>query len=499
MKLGVLLHAAGVTAPAGGDPDIAAITADSRCVEDGALFVAIPGSERDGHDYVDEAIARGAVAVVAERPVDAPGAVVLQVRAARIALAQLAAAWHGHPAGRMPLVGITGTVGKTSVLGLMSAILRQAGIRAGTIGSLGVNIAGEQQPPGTHTSPDALLLHAQLAQLAEAGCDVGAMEVTSHALVQDRVYGVCFHLGVLTNLIPLEHADFHGSFRSYVEAKSRFFQHLHACAPLIYNADDRVVRRLVHGRATIPVGCGTARTALVRLEPETVTAAGTRLTLNVRRSLPRPDGGTLSPFCLPLDLRLLGRSSISNAGLAATAALCLGAAPDDVRAALAQFPPPRRRMQIVHDGAFLVVDDTVGHPDSISAVFEVAQQIAPRAIHVAYAIRGKRGAHINRQNGAALAVWARQLPVRTLVVTRSTDMADARNEASDAEYAAFIEALDAGGVACETTSALGDAVHAVLERAGAGDLVLLLGAQGMDRGQEITRDWLAARGTAAEQ
>ena len=497
MKLGALLQAAGVTASVGGDPDIAAITADSRRIEPGALFVAIPGSERDGHDYVDEAIARGAVAVVAERPVPAPGAVMLQVTDARVALAQLAAAWHGHPGRRMSLVGITGTVGKTSVLGLLSAILRQSGIRAGTIGSLGVNIAGEQQPPGTHTSPDALLLHAQLAQLADAGCDVGAMEVTSHALVQERVHGVCYHLGVLTNLIPLEHADFHGSFRSYVEAKSRFFQHLHECAPLIYNADDRVVRRLVHGRATIPVGCGTARTALVRLKPDTVTAAGTRLTLDVRRPLPRPDGGTLAPFRMPLELRLLGRSNISNAGLAATAALCLGAAPDDVRAALAQFPPPRRRMQIVHEGAFLVLDDTVGHPDSISAVFEVAQQIAPRALHVAYAIRGKRGARINRQNGAALAVWARQLPVRTLVVTRSAGAADARNEVSDAEHAAFLEALDAGGVACETTSALDDAVHAVLERAGAGDLVLLLGAQGMDRGQEITRDWLAARGTAA--
>lgn len=499
MKLRALLHAAGVTVSAGGDPDIAAIAADSRRVERGALFVAIHGSERDGHDYVDEAIVRGAVAIVAERPVNAPGAIVLQVRNARVTLAQLAAAWHGHPALRMPLVGITGTVGKTSVLGLMSAILGRSGIRAGTIGSLGVNIGGEQRPPGAHTSPDALLLHAQLAQLAAAGCDVGAMEVTSHALVQERVHGVCFHLGVLTNLIPLEHADFHGSFRNYVEAKSRFFQHLHECAPLIYNADDRVVRRLVHGRATIPVGCGTARSALVRLEPETVTAAGTRLTLNVRRPLPRPDGGTVPPFCLPLELRLLGRSNISNAGLAAAAALCLGAAPDDVRAALAQFPPPRRRMQIVHDGAFLVLDDTVGHPDSISAVFEVAQQIAPRAIHVAYAIRGKRGARINRQNGAALAVWARQLPVRSLVVTRSADVADARNQVGDAEHAAFVEALDAGGVAFETAAALDDAVHAVLERAGAGDLVLLLGAQGMDRGHEIMRDWLAARGTAAEQ
>lgn len=494
MKLLSLLRAAKLETSASGDAQIRAITADSCVVEPGTLFVAVRGTARDGHDYIDDALARGAVAVVAERAMDTAQVPVVRVDNTRHALAALASAWHGHPATRIPLVGITGTVGKTSVLGLLAAILEHAGIRTGTVGSLGLRLAGRTEQPSLHTSPDALMLHAQLARIVEAQCDIAAMEVTSHALVQERVHSLCFHLGILTNLMPLEHADYHGSFRSYVAAKARFFAHLHECAPLIYNADDRVVRRLVRGHDVTAVGCGMGRTAVVRLEPESITATGTRLMLNVRRPLPRPDGGMLSPFCLPLELRLLGRPNVANAGLAAAGALCLGAAPDDVGAALAAFAPPRRRMEVVHDQGFLVLDDTVGHPDSVSAVFEVAERIAPRRVHLAYALRGQRGPRINRQNAEALAVWAQRLPPTTFFITRSTGDTDARNRVSDEEHAAFTAALDAHGVRYEERDQLRDAVHAALEHAGDGDLVLLLGAQGMDRGQDVAREWLAGHG-----
>jgi UDP-N-acetylmuramoyl-L-alanyl-D-glutamate--2,6-diaminopimelate ligase len=152
-------------------------------------------------------------------------------------------------------------------------------------------------------------------------------------------------------------------------------------------------------------------------------------------------------------------------------------------------------MQIVHDGAFRVLDDTVGHPDSVTALFEVVAALPARRLHAAFAVRGQRGPRINRQVARALGIWAEKHPLETLVVTRSDDAADARNRVTSREHDAFVEALRDAGVAFEERATLAEAVPAVLERAGPGDLVLLLGAQGMDAGDLLARGWLEAHGT----
>lgn len=504
--LGDLLTSAGVStdaAPASearSGPDartpVTGITARSGDVGEGHLFVAIRGTRTDGHAFLDEAIRRGASAVLVEDPGASPRAdvVVLRTDDTRRAFARLAAAWHGHPARGLSLVGITGTVGKTSVLAMLEAILLEAGREVATIGSLGLRIRGGTREESSYTAPDPLMLHGQLARAVEAGCDEVMMEVTSHALVQQRMADLHFELGLLTNLIPLEHQDYHGSFRNYVEAKRLFFDHLPEGAPLVFGADSRPLPRLVRDVRVEPVGCGTSRTAVVRVEPEALEAEGSRMTLNVRRPLPRVGGGEVAPLRLPLELRLLGRPNLVNAGLAATAALCLGADADAVAGALAAFPPPRRRMQIVHRGRFLVLDDTVGHPDSISAVFEVAERLAPDRLHVAFAVRGQRGRRINRQSARALAIWAGRIEPDTLIVTRSQETADELNRVEDAEHEAFCQPLRDEAVPFTEEDRLDLAVQAVLEAAGEGDLVLLLGAQGMDRGQEIAERWLREQG-----
>ena len=470
---------------------IGSITTASDDVVPGALFVALKGTRVDGHRFVEEAVARGAVAVVVEEDGGDPGVPVVRVPDTHRALAHLAAEWHGRPADRLTLAGITGTVGKTSTLAVLEAILAASHEHVGTIGSLGVKVDGE--PIGRHgyTAPDPLLLHAELARLVEEGCRVVAMEVTSHALVQERVAGLVYALGIFTTLLPLEHAEYHGTFRDYVRAKARFFDHLAPDAPVVYNADDRAVARLVRDRPVLPVGCGTRRTAVVRIEPESVTAEGTRLTLNVRRPLPCVGGGEVAPVRIPLEMRLLGRSNLSNAALAATPALLLGARTDTGRTVLAGLEPARRRMEVLYRGRFLVIDDTVGHPDSVSALFEVVEKLRPRRVHAAFAVRGQRGGRINRQNGLALATWAAKLPLGSLVLTRSADATDERNRVEDNEYHSFVRPLRDAGIEYGERERLEEAVPEALAAAGEGDIVLLLGAQGMDRGMEIARGWLA--------
>jgi UDP-N-acetylmuramoyl-L-alanyl-D-glutamate--2,6-diaminopimelate ligase len=476
------------------DTRVSSITTRSEEVVPGALFVALRGTRVDGHAFVDEAARRGAAAAVVEEDGADPGIPVFRVPDTRLALAALAAEWHGRPAERLSLVGITGTVGKTSTLAVLEALLAAAGVRVGTIGSLGVKVDGEPIERHGYTAPDPLLLHGEMARLVEEGCRLVAMEVTSHALVQERVAGLRYGLGIFTNLLPLEHAEYHGTFADYVRAKVRFFDHLEPGAPVVHNADDRAVRRVVRERPVTPVACGTARTATVRVEPESVSASGTKLVLNVRRPFPRMGGGEVAPVRIPVEMRLLGRSNLSNAALAATAALALGVGPDTVREVLAGLTPPRRRLEMLHRGRFLVIDDTVGHPDSVSALFEVVGRLEPRRIQVAFAVRGQRGPRINGHVGKALAIWAEQLPLGTLVLTRSAEAADERNRVEEREYAAFVRPLRAAGIPFTERERLDEAVPAALEAAEEGDIVLLLGAQGMDRGAEIARGWLGERG-----
>lgn len=496
IPLHALLRDAGIQAHAElADPAIHGISVDSRTTGPGMLFVAIPGTAQDGHEFIGDALARGAAAIIAERaPAGTPPVPFVRVDSARLAIALLAAAWYGHPARALRLIGITGTVGKTSVLSMLEAMVVGAGRRAGTIGSLGLRIAGETVEQSSYTVPDPLMLHRQLAAVLDGGCELAAMEVTSHALVQQRVGGLRYDTGVFTNLIPLEHAEFHPNFRAYVAAKARFFDHVAPDAPVIYNADDRAVRRLVRERAAAPIGCGTMRTADVRVRTAATSPEGTRLSLEVRAPLPRMDGERVATGVVPLELRIIGRSNVANAALAATTALVLGVDPAVIRRALAALPPARRRMEVVHRGAILVIDDTVGHPDSVSAVCEAVASLTPRRVHVAWAVRGQRGRRINRYNAEAFAIWAPRLPLGRVVVTRSDDTVDDRNRVTDGEYRAFIGPLERRGVAFESEPTLEHAIGRVLGAAAQGDLVLLLGAQGMDRGRDFARSWLEQNG-----
>jgi UDP-N-acetylmuramoyl-L-alanyl-D-glutamate--2,6-diaminopimelate ligase len=493
--LGDLIAAIGGAAAAL-DPRLAerhvrAIAHHSAAVEPGSIFVAIPGAAVDGHRFAADAVARGAVAIVAEKVLGGDISVpVIRVPDARRALAELAAAWYGEPAAALSLVGITGTVGKTSVLSMLEAIMTRADRPIGTIGSLGIGIGGAQVETG-FTAPDAPTLHRALAHIHRAGLAIAAMEVTSHALMQRRVETLAFDLGVFMNLVPFEHVDYHRTFRGYVDAKTRFFEHLKPAAPLIYNVDDRAVRGVVRGRGFQGIPCGRARAACVRCESIEQSADRTTLALNVRRPLPRLAGGRVEPLRIPVELRLLGRTNQLNAALAATAALCMGAAPDAVVDALRVFPAPRRRMQLHRLGGALILDDTVGHPESLNAVFEVVPCLQPAALHVVFGIRGSRGRRINRRLGEALGIWAGQLAPASLVVTTCADVADERNRVRPAERAAFIDALRKG----DTTFVEEAACRAAVERAAGevrpGDLLLLLGAQGMDRAAEFARAVLA--------
>lgn len=219
--------------------EISDVCFDSRQAKKGSLFVAVKGTVTDGHKYISQVFEQGCRCVVCERmPQSYPGdAVVVVVRDSSKALGEIASAFYGHPARQLKLVGVTGTNGKTTIATLLYKMVAALGYKAGLFSTV-ANYIGDEQIPATHTTPDAVTLNKMMAEMVEAGCDYCFMEVSSHALHQNRVAGLTFAGALFTN-ITHDHLDYHKTFKAYIEAKKAFFDHLDKKAFCLVNADDK--------------------------------------------------------------------------------------------------------------------------------------------------------------------------------------------------------------------------------------------------------------------
>src|SRR5437868_11593532 len=230
------------------DREVESIAYDSRRVQRNGLFVASRGEKSDGHQFLEQAIEKGASVIVAEREISSPRATCLLVDHTRPALADLATAFYGAPDRKLKMAAVTGTNGKTTTTFLIKHICEKAGLRSGLIGTVQYEI-GERVIPATRTTPEALDVHELLAKMVNAGCRVAAMEVSSHALAQERTRGIEWDVAVFTNLTQ-DHLDFHGTMENYFEAKAKLFAQLpqqqKKKKPIaIINVDDRYGRQLL--------------------------------------------------------------------------------------------------------------------------------------------------------------------------------------------------------------------------------------------------------------
>ncbi|MFK7932389.1 MAG: UDP-N-acetylmuramoyl-L-alanyl-D-glutamate--2,6-diaminopimelate ligase [Saprospiraceae bacterium] len=215
------------------------ITFDSRQVQTDDVFVAIIGTQVDGHQYIDTAITKGARTIVCEvLPADFSDKVTyLQVTNSAETMGQMAANFYGHPSKELQLIGVTGTNGKTTTVTLLHELFTDLGYKVGLLSTI-ENKIGREVLPSTHTTPDSVAINAALAEMVAAGCSYAFMEVSSHAVHQRRIAGLAFAGGVFTN-ITHDHLDYHKTFKAYIEAKKQFFDDLPKTAFALSNLDDR--------------------------------------------------------------------------------------------------------------------------------------------------------------------------------------------------------------------------------------------------------------------
>ncbi len=418
----------------------------------------------------------------------------------RRAVARAVAAYHGYPARALRLVGVTGTMGKTSTCVLLEAVLAAAGVRVGGIGSIGVRVGPPRTaappPPHTLTTPNAPQLQAALRELAAAGVGTAVLEVTTHGIHEERVAGLELACGVFTNLLPGEHLDYHPSVEHYMQTKLRFLDMLARDAPLVVGATNRRVLERAASRPVVSVALEGTPDASVALQSVRHHLRGTSFLLQVRRELTGAGGQRVSPVEIPIDLHLFGHHQVANATFAGTAALLLGAPPEALRRAFAEPPPLRRRLEVVWGGRPLVLDDLGMSPEGLRSTIESMRPLVGAGLRIVFGFRGSRGAAINRSLATTLGEiviqTSREAPVLLVVTAPSNKGAGAGNWVTDEERAAGISELERTGVPFTYEPDLEAAVRRVLDGCGPDELVLLLGAS-MNQASGIARAILTER------
>jgi len=347
-----------------GSVRVRAIVLDSRQATAGSLFLAMLGTRADGRQFAADAMQRGSVAVLATRPVEALDVPQIIVPDVRRALAEIALAWYGAPERDMVLIGVTGTNGKTTTVELVATMSRAAGHAGATLGTLGATVDGEEVPfPVTRpTTPEAHELRQMLALVHERGATLVAMEVSSHALVLDRAWGLRFDGAVFTNLTE-DHLDFHGTLEDYFRAKARLFEGLGRNAVAAINVGDPYGRRLVDMTRARTITYGWSAAADVRPR-EAVNVPSIRGTVETPAGL------------VELAMPLVGRFNVENALAAVAIGIGLGMEPDQIAAGLAAASPVPGRLEPVSIGQdFTVVVDYAHTPDALENVLGAAREM----------------------------------------------------------------------------------------------------------------------------
>jgi UDP-N-acetylmuramoyl-L-alanyl-D-glutamate--2,6-diaminopimelate ligase len=386
MKLSQLVSGlAAVSGDLGKDPEVFGVRHDSRQVAAGDLFVTWKGEHRDGVEFAGEAIGRGAVAVLADRERPAgldPAVPWLVVAAPRSRLAELGAALYGHPDRAMRLIGVTGTNGKSTTVELVAAMLDASGVRCGRIGTLGARFPGLDTAAIERTSPEASDTYRLLAGMQTLGAGAAAIEVSSHALVQGRVGGLAFDVGVFTNLTR-DHLDFHADLEDYFAAKARLFDQLKPTGRAVICADDPFGRRLLDRLPRVLSYGGTAAADAPRPD---VSATRADFDPEGMRGEIRTPRGALA-FHSPL----LGRYNLDNILAAVAVGEALELPPAAVAAGLAATRPLPGRMEPVRAGqSFPVLIDYAHTSAALEAAIRSLRDLAGRKVVVVFGCGGDR-------------------------------------------------------------------------------------------------------------
>ena len=442
----------------GPDIDVVALAYDNRAVVPGTLFFCVPGFTRDGHDFAPDAVARGAAALVVQRPLGL-GVPELLVDDVRAAMARAAARMYGDPTAELPVVGITGTSGKTTTTHLLRQLVEAAGRPCGLLGGVTAVIGGEERA-AVRTTPEAIDLQATFRAMLDAGDRACAMEVSSHALELRRADGIHFAAAAFTNLSQ-DHLDFHPDMESYFAAKLRLFREFDVGRSIVV-VDDDWGRRLA-AELEEPVTVSLER-------PADWTVAGHCSGLGGNAFTVRSPVGEAA-----VELSLRGRFNAANALVAMAAGDALGLELGQMAEALRQVVPVPGRVQAVDEGqGFALLVDYAHKPGALEKVLAAARELATGRVIVVFGAGGDR----DRAKRPLMGEIAARLADRVIVTSDNP-----RSEPPDAIIDEILGGVAEGAFHVERETDRRAAIARAVELADPGDVVVIAG-KGHEQGQE---------------
>src|SRR5437868_82902 len=434
----------------GGDVEISSLAYDNRQVAPGTLFFCVRGFTRDGHEFAPDAVARGAAALVVERPLGL-GVPEVVVESVRVAMAPAAARFHGDPTAELDVVGITGTNGKTTTAFLVRALLEAAGRQCGLLGTVTSFVGGVERPV-ERTTAEAIDLQRDFRAMLDGGDVACAMEVSSHALRLGRADGIRFAAAIFTNLTQ-DHLDFHPTMEDYYLAKRALFDA--GPAAVVVNVDDAYGRRLADEMSGVdrpPLTFAIDREASYRATDLESGFSGSTFTALT------PEGP------IALSTPLPGRFNVQNVLGAVAAVRALGVPLETIAAALPHAGRVPGRFEPVDEGqAFAVLIDYAHTPDSLENVLSAARQLAEGRVHVVFGCGGDR----DRGKRPLMGAIARRLADRVIVTSD--------NPRSEDPEAIIEEILAGAGPEVERELDRREAIAHAITRAEPGDVVVIAG------------------------
>lgn len=361
MRLKEIISGISITEVLGNtDKDIQGIHIDSRKIEPGHLFVAVRGTQTDGHAYIDKAIEKGASAIVCETlPEDLHEDIIyIKVENTEDAVGKLATTFYGNPTDKLELIGVTGTNGKTTIATLLYNMFRHFGYKVGLVSTVCNYIDGEAIPT-EHTTPDPITLNRLLGRMADEGCRYAFMEVSSHAVAQKRIGGLKFAGGIFTNLTR-DHLDYHGTVDNYLKAKKAFFDHLPKTAFALVNADDK------NGMVMVQNTRANIRTYSLR---SICDFKGKVLEDGF-------EGMLMDINNVEVNVQFIGRFNASNLLAVYGAACLMGKKPEDVLLALSLLRPVSGRFEAIRSArGYSAIVDYAHTPDALVNVLSTIQEV----------------------------------------------------------------------------------------------------------------------------
>lgn len=459
-------------------------------VKEGAIFVAIKGYEVDGHDYILDARNKGAILAVVEKFVDIDIPQV-RVKNTRHALADLGACFFDYPSEKLTMIGVTATNGKTSTSFMIEQILRDAGYTLGIIGTVEVKYPGVVIP-SILTTPESIVLQEHLFNMYEKGVEVCIMEVSSSAQELDRVRNVVFDYTTFNN-VSKEHIEQHGSYERYFEVKRRTITEAPKDSATILNFDYPAIKALKDQTEAQVFGYSLEHESNPCIKNLDLSTGFGKFEYIVSKAIKK--GKHYLPKCkLDIELNVAGYHSVMNAFVAITIGLLMGVDKDSIVESMKKYGGVERRFEMIYDEQYKILDDHYANVKNIEITMKTLEKMDYNNLHLLYAIRGSRGAELNRDNAVEMVKWIKKLNPKTFYATKSKDVVGKKDTVRDDEEQAFLEVMESEDISVPVYDELSHAVKEILERMEEGDVLLLAGCQGMDSGAKFAWQYLIDKG-----